>query len=100
MTDRELKKLSRADLLELLLEQRRINARLYMELQETKEKLASRIERGGGSRLGFRLRTCLCFGRLLDMVDVFLITVLFPEPRHPARGEQSQAQNHQHRERV
>lgn len=42
MTDRELKKLSRADLLELLLEQRRLNARLRAELEEAEEKLASR----------------------------------------------------------
>lgn len=42
MTDRDLKKLSRADLLELLLEQRKINARLYTELQDAKEKLACR----------------------------------------------------------
>ncbi len=39
MTDRELKKLSRADLLELLLEQMKENERLSVQLKETREKL-------------------------------------------------------------
>lgn len=43
MTDRELKKLSRADLLELLLEERRENERLRMELEKANEKLSDRM---------------------------------------------------------
>lgn len=42
MTDRELKKLSRADLLELLLEESRENERLREQLREANEKLADR----------------------------------------------------------
>ncbi len=42
MTDQELRKLSRADLLELLLEQSRENEKLREELKQTQEKLASR----------------------------------------------------------
>ena len=40
MTDRELRKLSRAELLELLLEESRENERLRAQLQEMNEKLA------------------------------------------------------------
>ena len=50
MTDRELRKLSRAELLELLLEESRENERLRAQLQEMNEKLADRairIERAG-----------------------------------------------------
>ena len=39
MTDRELRKLSRAELLELLLEESRENERLRAQLQEMNEKL-------------------------------------------------------------
>lgn len=42
MTDRELRKLSRADLLELLLEERRENERLRVQLQDASEKLKDR----------------------------------------------------------
>lgn len=42
MTERDLKKLSRADLLEILLEQSRENERLQSELEEAHEKLADR----------------------------------------------------------
>lgn len=42
MTDRELKKLSRAELLELLLEKSRENEQLRAQLEEAKEQLASR----------------------------------------------------------
>lgn len=42
MTDRELKRLSRAELLELLLEKSRENERLRAQLEEAKEQLASR----------------------------------------------------------
>lgn len=50
MTERELKKLSRADLLELLLEERRENERLYEELKNANKKLADRtieLEKSG-----------------------------------------------------
>ena len=42
MTERELRKLSRADLLELLLWQRRENERLRAELEQSNRKLANR----------------------------------------------------------
>lgn len=42
MTDRELRKLSRRELLELLLEESRENERLRKELEKTKEQLNSR----------------------------------------------------------
>ena len=45
MTDRELRKLSRAELLELLLEESRENERLRAQLQEMNEKLADRAIR-------------------------------------------------------
>lgn len=50
MTDRELKKLSRIDLLELLLEERRENEQLRVELKKAHEKLEDRtiqIEKTG-----------------------------------------------------
>lgn len=43
MTDRELKKLSRADLLELLLEESRENDRLREQLKTANEMLTSRM---------------------------------------------------------
>ncbi len=43
MTDRELKKLSRADLLQLLLDERRENERLQQKLKEADEKLNERM---------------------------------------------------------
>lgn len=42
MTDRELKKLSRAELLELLLEQLRENEQLRVQIDELRERLAQR----------------------------------------------------------
>ncbi len=42
MTERELKKLSRADLLELLLNERRENEGLRLQLEEAQRKLADR----------------------------------------------------------
>ena len=42
MTDRELKKLSRAELLELLLEQLRENEQLQVQIDELRERLAQR----------------------------------------------------------
>lgn len=42
MTNQELKRLSRADLLALLLEERRINERLCAELKHVNEKLADK----------------------------------------------------------
>lgn len=42
MTDRELRKLSRTDLLELLLEESRENERLRDQLRQANEELASR----------------------------------------------------------
>ncbi len=42
MTERELKKLSRADLLELLLNERRENEGLRLRLEEAEQKLADR----------------------------------------------------------
>ena len=42
MTERELKKLSRADLLELLLNERRENERLRQQLEEAERKLEDR----------------------------------------------------------
>ena len=42
MTERELKKLSRADLLELLLNERRENEGLRQQLEEAERKLADR----------------------------------------------------------
>lgn len=42
MTDRELKKLSRAELLELLLRQSKENERLEAQLQQVRELLSSR----------------------------------------------------------
>lgn len=42
MTDRELRKLSRADLLELLLQESRENERLRAELEKANQKLADR----------------------------------------------------------
>ena len=42
MNDSELKKLSRADLLQLLLDERRENERLQLKLKETEEKLSER----------------------------------------------------------
>lgn len=50
MTDRELRKLSRADLLELLLEQSRENEQLRKQLEQAEAKLADRkieIEHAG-----------------------------------------------------
>lgn len=50
MTDKELRKLNRRELLELLLEQSRENERLREELEQTKEQLNSRkiqIEEAG-----------------------------------------------------
>lgn len=50
MTDRELKKLRRADLLELLLDERRENERLRAELEKARERLddrAIRLEKAG-----------------------------------------------------
>lgn len=50
MTDRELRKLSRADLLELLLKETQENERLRAELEEANKKLADRtilIENSG-----------------------------------------------------
>lgn len=50
MTDRELKKLRRADLLELLLDERRENERLRDELEKARERLddrAIRLEKAG-----------------------------------------------------
>lgn len=43
MTDQELRKLSRTDLLELLLEKSRENEQLRSQLEEANEKLASRV---------------------------------------------------------
>ncbi len=43
MNDSELKKLSRADLLQLLLDERRENERLQLKLKETEEKLSERM---------------------------------------------------------
>ena len=40
MNDSELKKLSRADLLQLLLDERRENERLQLKLKENEEKLS------------------------------------------------------------
>lgn len=42
MTEREMKKLSRVDLLELLLEERRENERLRVKLEEANARLADR----------------------------------------------------------
>ena len=50
MTDRELRKLSRADLLELLLKERQDNERLCAELKRVNEQLADKniqIEQSG-----------------------------------------------------
>lgn len=50
MTEKELKKLSRVDLLEMLLEQSRENERLREELEQVKSQLAERrikIEKAG-----------------------------------------------------
>lgn len=50
MTDQELRKLSRADLLELLLQQAKENERLREQLKQAQEQLASRkieIEKAG-----------------------------------------------------
>ncbi|MBQ8752111.1 MAG: DNA repair protein [Clostridia bacterium] len=50
MTEKELKRLRRADLLELLIEQTQENLRLRQELEEARAKLADRavrIERSG-----------------------------------------------------
>ncbi len=43
MTDKELKKLSRAELLELLLESNRENERLRKQFEKAKELLASKV---------------------------------------------------------
>lgn len=43
MTDKELRKLSRAELLELLLAQRKENEQLRVQLEEANEKLNSRV---------------------------------------------------------
>ncbi len=43
MTERELKKLSRADLLQLLLDERRENESLQLKLKEAEEKLSERM---------------------------------------------------------
>ncbi len=45
MTERELRKLSRADLLELLLEERRENEQLRTELEKAGERLTERTIR-------------------------------------------------------
>lgn len=42
MADQELKKMSRAELLELLLESRQENAELQQELYQTKQRLNSK----------------------------------------------------------
>lgn len=42
MTDRELRKLSRADLLELLLKEHKENEQLRLQLEQAQEKLTSR----------------------------------------------------------
>lgn len=42
MTDRELRKLSRADLLEMLLKESKENEKLRTQLEQAKEQLASR----------------------------------------------------------
>jgi len=50
MTDREMKKLSRGELLELLLQERRENELLSAQLRQANEQLASRqieLERAG-----------------------------------------------------
>ena len=47
MTDRELKKLSRGELLEMLLAQSREKQRLEEELAEARKKLEEREIRGG-----------------------------------------------------
>ena len=43
MTDKELKRLSRAELLELLLEQVEENERLHKEIEELKKQLEDRV---------------------------------------------------------
>lgn len=82
MTERELKHLRRADLLELLLEQSRENDRLRQELTQTQEKLEERtiLVNSTGSLADAALALSGVFEAAQDACDLYLENVRQQNP--------------------
>ena len=74
MTEKELRRLSRTDLLEMLLEQSKEVQRLQQELEETKQKLEDRrlMEKEAGSIAEAALRINKVFEAAQQAADQYL----------------------------
>ena len=74
MTEKELRRLSRTDLLEMLLEQSKEVQRLQQELEETKQKLEDRrlLEKEAGSIAEAALRINKVFEAAQQAADQYL----------------------------
>ena len=74
MTEKELRRLSRTDLLEMLLEQSKEVQRLQQELEETKQKLEDRrlMEQEAGSIAEAALRINKVFEAAQQAADQYL----------------------------
>lgn len=74
MTEKELRRLSRTDLLEMLLEQSKEVQRLQQELEETKQKLKDRrlMEKEAGSIAEAALRINKVFEAAQQAADQYL----------------------------
>ena len=83
MTEKELRRLSRTDLLEMLLEQSKEVQRLQQELEETKQKLEDRrlMEKEAGSIAEAALRINKVFEAAQQEADLFLENIILNADR-------------------
>lgn len=91
MKDKTLKKLKRAELLELLLEQRRINEQLEKELAEAKEQLEDKKIRiqGAGNLAEASLALTEVFREAQKAADLYLENVKKQAQEPPERVRQA-----------
>ncbi len=94
MTEKELKKLSRADLLELLLRERRENEQLHTEIHRLKEKLADRTIKiqNAGSIAAASLQLSGIFNAAQEAADRYLESVRSLSEKQNTICEQGQAE--------
>lgn len=94
MTEKELKKLSRADLLELLLQERRENEQLHTEINRLKEKLADRTIKiqNAGSIAVASLQLSGIFNAAQEAADRYLESIRSLSEKQNKIYEQIQAE--------
>lgn len=94
MTEKELKRLSRADLLELLLQERRENEQLHTEINRLKEKLADRTIKiqNAGSIAAASLQLSGIFNAAQEAADRYLESVRSLSEKQNKICEQVQAE--------